>query len=150
MSPKMKRRDFVLSSIGVGAWFGAGPTRAFAQPAAQAPTPPPAKPPADDPIQSLSRAAGPVADPWPGTKKLLFVADVQAGYHHDAINHTMGVVEELGRKSGAFVTFLRTDSQLITKRPIAPQGKYAPARTSMSRRWITSTPSSCCPPATAR
>jgi type 1 glutamine amidotransferase len=69
-----------------------------------------------------------VADPWPGRKKLLFVADVQTGYHHDAINHTMGVVEELGRKSGAFVTFLRTDSQLITKKPIVPQGKYAPSQ----------------------
>ena len=128
MSRKMKRRDFVVSSIGLSAGFGSGTTRAFAQRAGQAATPPPAKPPADDPIQSPSRAAGPVADPWPGTKKLLFVADVQAGYHHDAINHTMGVVEELGRKSGAFVTFLRTDSQLITKRPIAPQGKYAPSQ----------------------
>ena len=63
-------------------------------------------------------------DPWPGKKKLLLVADVQSGYHHDAINHTMGVVERLGRESGAFVTVIRTDSQLITKQPIAGQGKY--------------------------
>jgi type 1 glutamine amidotransferase len=69
-----------------------------------------------------------VADPWPNTKRLLFVADVQSGYHHDAINHTMGVVEELGRKTGSFITFLRTDSQLITRKPIAPQGKYAPSQ----------------------
>jgi hypothetical protein len=108
----MRRRDFLYSSIGVG--VGLWTPGAFAQ----------VKPPSSDPIQSASRASGPVADPWPGTKKLLFVADVQTGYHHDAINHTMGVVEEMGRKSGAYVTFLRTDSQLITKRPIAPQGKY--------------------------
>src|SRR5262249_12653424 len=75
-----------------------------------------------------SRAAGPVADPWPGRKKLLFVADVQTGYHHDAINHTMGIVEEMGRKTGSYIAFLRTDSQLITKRPIAPQGKYGPSQ----------------------
>ncbi len=64
-------------------------------------------------------------DPWPGKKKVLLVADVQTGYHHDAINHGMGVIERLGRESGAYITFLRTDSQLITKQPIAGQGKYA-------------------------
>ena len=64
-------------------------------------------------------------DLWPGKKKLLLVADVQTGYHHDAINHGMAVVERLGRDSGAYVTFLRTDSQLITKQPIPGQGKYA-------------------------
>jgi type 1 glutamine amidotransferase len=114
----MRRREFLVSSVGVGVGIGLGSTGAFAQ----------ANPPASDPIQSASRAAGPVADPWPGRKKLLFVADVQTGYHHDAINHTMGIVEELGRKNGAYITFLRTDSQLITKRPIAPQGKYAPSQ----------------------
>src|SRR5580704_3044687 len=133
----MKRRDFVASTIGLG--------MSAAEAMAQAPTPAPAgrgggrgasgppavrigPAPASDPIQSASRASGPVADPWPGAKKLLFVADVQTGYHHDAINHTMGIVEELGRKNGAFITFLRTDSQLITKRPIIPQGKYAPSQ----------------------
>src|SRR4051812_48585669 len=35
------------------------------------------------------RGEGPKSDPWPGQKKLLFVADVQADYEHDAINHTM-------------------------------------------------------------
>jgi len=64
-------------------------------------------------------------DPWPGKKKLLLVADVQSGYHHDAINHGMAVIERLGRESGAYVTVIRTDSQLITKQPIAGQGKYA-------------------------
>jgi len=64
-------------------------------------------------------------DPWPGKKKLLLVADVQSGYHHDAVNHGMAVVERLGRESGAYVTFLRTDSQLITKQPIVAQVKYA-------------------------
>jgi type 1 glutamine amidotransferase len=53
------------------------------------------------------------------------VADVQTGYHHDAINHTMGVVEALGRKNRAFITFIRTDSQLITKQPVKAQGRYA-------------------------
>jgi type 1 glutamine amidotransferase len=65
------------------------------------------------------------SDPWPGKKKLLVVADVQTGYHHDAINHGMAVIEQLGRQSGAYVSVLRTDSELITKQPIVGQGKYA-------------------------
>jgi hypothetical protein len=48
-------------------------------------------------------------------KKLLVVADVSTGYDHDSINHWMGVVEQMGRQSGIWVSFLRTDSQLITK-----------------------------------
>ena len=111
----MNRRHFVVSGAGFGLGFSA--TSIFAQ-----------TPQSNDPIQSKSRASGPAPDPWPGTKKLLFVADVQTGYHHDAINHTMGVVEEMGRKASAFVTFLRTDSQLITKKPIVPRGKYAPSQ----------------------
>ena len=71
-----------------------------------------------------ARRGGPNPDPWPGQKRLLIIADVQTGYHHDAINHTMGVVEELGRKNHAYISFIRTDSQLITKAPIVPQGKY--------------------------
>ena len=134
----MRRRDFLVSSVGVGVGVGLGTTGVFAQtnqaagqgnrPANSLPTVRQGPAPADDPIQSPSRASGPVADPWPGTKKLLFVADVQTGYHHDAINHTMGVIEEMGREAGAYITFLRTDSQLITKKPIAPQGKYAPSQ----------------------
>jgi hypothetical protein len=65
-------------------------------------------------------------DPYPEKKKLLIVADVQTGFHHDSINHTMAVIEELGRKSGIYVSFLRTDSQLITKGPItATSARYA-------------------------
>src|SRR4051812_19382498 len=60
-------------------------------------------------------------DPWPGKKKLLLIADVQTGYHHDSLNHAMATVERLGRESGAYVTVIRTDSQLITKQPIPGQ-----------------------------
>ena len=54
-------------------------------------------------------------DPYPGMKHLLVVADVSTGYDHDGINHMMGVVEQMGRQNGYWVTFLRSDSQLITK-----------------------------------
>ena len=42
--------------------------------------------------QARGRGGRGQTDPWPGKKKLLLVADVQTGYHHDAINHGMAVI----------------------------------------------------------
>ncbi|MDH4124478.1 MAG: ThuA domain-containing protein [Gammaproteobacteria bacterium] len=70
----------------------------------------------------IAQAQNQGGDPWPDMKKLLVIADVQTGFHHDSINHAMGVIEQLGRESGAWVTILRTDSQLITKEEILGQG----------------------------
>ena len=68
-------------------------------------------------------------DPWAGKHKLLAVADVQTGYHHDSISHTLATISRLGRESGAFVTNIRTDSQLITRQPIIGIGsKYGGKR----------------------
>ncbi len=68
----------------------------------------------------------PQPDPWPGMKRLLVVADVQTGFHHDSINHAMAVIEQLGRENHEWATVIRTDSQLITKQPITGQGaRYA-------------------------
>ncbi len=61
-------------------------------------------------------------DPWPGMKRLLVIADVQTGFHHDSINHAMAVIEQLGREHHDWATVIRTDSQLITKSPILGQG----------------------------
>lgn len=70
------------------------------------------------------RGRGGLADPWPATPKLLAVADVLTGFHHDSISHALATVERIGRDSGAYVTIIRTDSQLITKGQIAGQGRY--------------------------
>src|SRR5262245_8238594 len=77
----------------------------------------------------LISAQGPPAgavqpDPWPGNKKLLAVADVQNGFHHDSISHALATVEQIGRQSKTYVTMIRTDSQLITKGQIAGHGRY--------------------------
>ena len=64
------------------------------------------------------------ADPWPNSKKLLAVADVQSGFHHDSISHALATVEQIGRKANAYVTMIRTDSQLITKGQIIGKGRY--------------------------
>jgi hypothetical protein len=77
-----------------------------------------------DPLVAQGRGAGGQPDPWPGRKHLLAVADVQTGFHHDSISHALATVEQIGRQSGAYMTMIRTDSQLVTRGQIAGQGRY--------------------------
>src|SRR5689334_16586808 len=51
-------------------------------------------------------------------KHVLAWADVRNGYQHDSISHALATIERRGRESGEYDTFIRTDSQPITKRPI--------------------------------
>jgi type 1 glutamine amidotransferase len=54
-------------------------------------------------------------------KHVLAWADVRNGYQHEAISHAMATIERLGRESGLYDTYIRTDSQLVTKHPITFQ-----------------------------
>jgi hypothetical protein len=54
----------------------------------------------------------------PRPKRLLAWGDTLTGYQHDSISHALATMDRLGRESGAFETFIRTDSQWITKQPI--------------------------------
>jgi uncharacterized protein len=56
-------------------------------------------------------------------KRVLAWADTLTGYQHDSISHALAVREKVGRDSGAYEMFIRTDSQWITRQPVA-----APAR----------------------
>lgn len=85
------------------------------------PTPPPAARQAGAPAQGGGRNLT-QPDPWAGKKKLLLIADVQSGFHHDSISHAAAVIERLGRESGAYMTMIRTDSQLVTRKPIVGVG----------------------------
>lgn len=98
------------------------PTMVFAQEAKPTPSPTPASPPAVSAPSAAGMAAVNPPDPWPGMKRLLVIADVQTGFHHDSINHAIGVIEQLGREHREWATVIRTDSQLITKAPILGQG----------------------------
>ena len=51
-------------------------------------------------------------------KRVLAWADVRFGYQHDVISHALATIERLGYESGTYDTFIRTDSQPITKSPI--------------------------------
>jgi type 1 glutamine amidotransferase len=44
--------------------------------------------------------------------------DVTEGYQHDSVSHALATIERLGYETGAYDTFIRTDSQLITKHPV--------------------------------
>jgi type 1 glutamine amidotransferase len=56
----------------------------------------------------------------PSTRKQVLVwCDTQGGgAYHDSVSHAMAVIEKLGRDSGLYDAYLRTDSQLITKQKI--------------------------------
>jgi uncharacterized protein len=71
----------------------------------------------------MAPAAG--ADPFAGKKKLLAIGDVHTGYQHDSVSHALATIEQMGRKSGEYITYIRTDTQLITKDKVYGTGKYA-------------------------
>jgi type 1 glutamine amidotransferase len=64
---------------------------------------------------AIAMSAGPHAQV---RKRILAWADVRSGYQHDSISHAVATIERLGRETGSYDTFIRTDSQLITKHPI--------------------------------
>jgi len=81
---------------------------------------------AQQPAPARGGRGGADAAFWAGKKKLLAVADVETGFHHDSVSHALGTVEKMGRESGEYMTMLRTDPQLITKDQIMGQGpRYA-------------------------
>ena len=92
----MRRTLFVLSCLVVGVLLAASSQQLLAQ-------------------QGRGGGGAGQPDPWPGKKHLLAVADVQSGFHHDSISHALATVEQIGRQSDAYMTMIRTDSQLVTK-----------------------------------
>ncbi len=56
----------------------------------------------------------------PTRKQLLVWCDTTGGgAYHDSVSHAMAVIEKMGRDTGLFDAYLRTDSQLITKQKIS-------------------------------
>ncbi|MGO9261922.1 MAG: ThuA domain-containing protein [Bryobacteraceae bacterium] len=72
---------------------------------------------------ALLFAAASPQNPPPYRKRVLAWGDTLTGFQHDSISHAMATIERMGRESGAFDTYIRTDSQLISKQTIP-----APAR----------------------
>jgi type 1 glutamine amidotransferase len=61
---------------------------------------------------ALLAQAPPAAVP---KKHLLAIGDVRSGFQHDSVSHALATIDRLGYESGIYVTYIRTDSQLLTK-----------------------------------
>lgn len=69
---------------------------------------------------------GPPPQPKPTRKQVLAWGDVRFGQQHDSVTRALVTVEKLGRESGLYDTYIRTDSQLITRKPIMGAGRQFP------------------------
>ena len=96
----------------------------FAQTAAPAPTAPPSAPAAQGgPGRGQGRGGG--RGPRP-RKTLLIWADTRNGQaQHDSVSHAMAVIERLGYESGVYDSYIRTDSNIISKSPLKTTGEPA-------------------------
>ena len=61
-------------------------------------------------------------DPQDHRKKLLAIGEVK-GWQHDSVSHALATIERLGRETGLYDTYIRTDCQLVTKEPIPPPSR---------------------------
>ena len=53
----------------------------------------------------------------PPKKKILAIGEVK-GFQHDSVSHALATIERLGRESGVYDTYIRTDAQLLTKQKL--------------------------------
>ena len=59
-------------------------------------------------------------------KVVLAWADTRNGIaQHDSVSHALAVIERLGYESGLYDTYIRTDSNIISKHPLMTDGKPA-------------------------
>ena len=59
-------------------------------------------------------------------KVILAWADTRNGIgQHDSVSHALAVIERLGYESGVYDTYIRTDSDIISKKPLMTTGQPA-------------------------
>jgi type 1 glutamine amidotransferase len=97
---------------------------------AQTPQQPP--PSASSPAVQDARQGGPGRGRGRGPraprvrKTLLIWADTRNGQaQHDSVSHAMAVIERLGYETGVYDSYIRTDSNIIAKRPLKTTGEPA-------------------------
>ena len=66
-------------------------------------------------------------DPYADKKRLLIIADLSTGNQsaHIGSSHAVSVIEQIGRKTGAYISIIRTDTDLVTKGEVWGTGAYA-------------------------
>lgn len=55
-------------------------------------------------------------------KKILAIGEVK-GFQHDSVSHALATLERLGQETGLWDTFIRTDTQLVTKKKLDGNAK---------------------------
>jgi type 1 glutamine amidotransferase len=73
-------------------------------------------------LLGLILASALMAQTVPARKKLLVIGE-EKGYRHEAVSHAMSVIERLGRDSGAWDTYIRTDTEPLTKKKLEYNAK---------------------------
>lgn len=58
----------------------------------------------------------------PHKKKVLAIGEVK-GFQHDSVSHALATIERLGTESGLWDTYIRTDTQLVTKKKLDANAK---------------------------
>lgn len=66
-------------------------------------------------------AQAPKATP-PKKKKVLAIGQVK-GFHHDATSHGLATVWKIGQETGLYDTYIKTDTELITKKKLTGNAK---------------------------
>jgi uncharacterized protein len=80
------------------------------------------------PLKQAAQQAPPQGRPpqaKPARKQVLAWGDQRFGVQHDAVTRALVTMERIGRESGAYDMYIRTDSQLITKQSITIPGTTA-------------------------
>jgi hypothetical protein len=58
----------------------------------------------------------------PARKKLLAIGE-EKGYRHEAVTHALSTIERMGRESGLWDTYIRTDTEPLTKKKLEYNAK---------------------------
>lgn len=58
----------------------------------------------------------------PTRKKLLAIGE-EKGYRHEAVTHALATIERMGRESGLWDTYIRTDTEPLTKKKLEYNAK---------------------------
>lgn len=63
------------------------------------------------------------AQPAPKQKKRLLAIGETKGYEHDSTSYGLATIWKIGQESGAYDTYIRTDTELITKKKLGRNAK---------------------------
>ena len=61
--------------------------------------------------------------PAENVKKRLLVLGEEKGYRHESVSHAMATIERLGRETGLWNTWIRTDTEVLTKQKLEYNAK---------------------------